>query len=70
MFTYLVGPIVNKCNALWCPQLTVLYWVVLEMYCNSTEMYCNSTEKYCNSTEMYCNSTEKLLKSTVILQIC
>ena len=32
----MVDPIVNKCNALWCrPQLTVLFWVVLDMYCNS-----------------------------------
>ena len=34
-----VDPIVNKCNALWCyPQLTFLFWVVLEMYCNSPNL--------------------------------
>ena len=37
----MVGPIVNKCNALWCcPQLTVFYRVVHYLYC--AVMFCNS----------------------------
>ena len=42
----MVGPVGNKCNALryGCrPLLTVLYWVVLEMYCNSPNLFINKS---------------------------
>ena len=50
-----VDPIVNKCNALWCyPQLTFLFWVVLEMYCNSPNLLIKFiNQSNCSSTIVF-----------------